>query len=65
MTRAYNSYKEFEDFLTDLKVELTPSSARNPSLNGLAESAVKSTKVFLRKSLKEKTNYAEILFYFN
>ena len=57
--------REFEEFLTDIKVEPTPSSAGNSSSNGLAESAVKSAKLLLRKCIEEKTSYAEKLCYFN
>ena len=46
---------EFESFLKDINIEPNPSSANNPQLNGLAESAVKSTKILLRKSIKEKS----------
>ena len=42
---------EFENFLSDIKVPATPSSAGNPASNGLAESAVKSAKILLRKSI--------------
>ena len=57
--------QEFEQFLSDIKVTPTPSSAGNPASNGLAESAVKSAKILLRKSIKDKKNYAETLCYFN
>ena len=57
--------KEFEEFLSDIKVTPTPSSAGNSSSNGLAESAVKSAKLLLRKSIEDKTSYAETLCYFN
>ena len=43
----------------------TPSSANNPASNSLAESAVKSAKILLRKSIEEKSNYAEVLCHFN
>ena len=42
-----------------------PFSANNPARNGLAESAVKSAKILLRKSIEEKSNYAEVLCHFN
>merc|ERR1712237_274152 len=54
---------EFERFLTDIKVPLTPSSAGNPMSNGLAKSNVRCAKFFLRKSLQEKQNYCELLCY--
>jgi len=57
--------REFEEFLADIKVEPTPSRAGNSSSNGLAESAVKSAKLLLRKCIEEKTSYAERLCYFN
>ena len=43
----------------------TPSSENNPASNGLAESVVKSAKILPRKSIEEKSNYAEILCHFN
>ena len=46
--------KEFEEFLEDIHVTPTPSSANNPASNGLAESAVKSAKILLRESIEEK-----------
>ena len=57
--------KEFKEFLADIHVTPTPSSANNPASNGLAESAVKSAKILLRKSIEEKSNYAEVLCHFN
>ena len=59
------SVQLFEQFLADIKVSPTPSSAGNASSNGLAEAAVKSAKLLLRKSLEDKQNYAETLCYFN
>ena len=56
---------EFEEFLTDIKVTPSPSSAGNSPSNGLAESAVKNAKLLLRKCLEEKTSYAETLCHFN
>ena len=53
--------KEFEKFLEDIHVTPTPSSANNLGSNGLAESAVKSAKILLRKSIEEMSNYAEFL----
>ena len=55
----------FEEFLTDIGVEPTPSSAGNSSANGLSEAGVKSAKLLLRKSIEEKVNYAERLCHFN
>ena len=52
-------------FLNDIRVNLTPSSANNPSSNGLAKSAIKNAKLLLRNSIEEKSSYAEILCYFN
>ena len=52
---------KFEQFLKDILVEPQPSSANNPRSNGLAESAVRNAKILLRKSIKEKSNYAEML----
>ena len=43
----------------------TPSNANKPASNGLAEFAVQSAKILLRKSLKEKSNYPEVLCHFN
>ena len=43
----------------------TPSSANNPASNSLAESAVISVKILLRKSIEKKSNYAEVLCHFN
>ena len=40
--------REFEEFLRDINVTPTPSSANNPASNGLAESGVKSAKLLLR-----------------
>ena len=57
--------KEFEDFLQDIKIEPTTSSARKSLSNGLAKAAVKSAKMLLRKSIKEKTSNAETLCHFN
>ena len=56
---------EFEEFLKDIHVEPTPSSANNPRCNGLAESAVRNVKILLRKSIEEKTSYTDMLCYFN
>ena len=56
---------EFEQFLKDILVEPQPSSANNPRSNGLAESAVRNAKILLRKSIEEKSNYAEMLCHFN
>ena len=57
--------RDFEEFLADFCVTPTSSSANNPASNGLAESDVKSAKILLRKSIEEKSNYAEILCHFN
>ena len=43
----------------------TPSCANNLASNGLAESAVKSAKILLRKSIEEKSNYPEVMCHFN
>ena len=56
---------EFEEFLKEIHVIPTPSSANNPRSNGLAEAGVKNAKILLRKSLEEKSSYAEIIQYFN
>ena len=56
---------EFEDFLKDIHVNLTPGLARNPLSNSLTKSAVKSAKLLLRKSIEEKTYYDEMLGHFN
>ena len=56
---------QFETFLTDIKVELTPSSAGNPASNGLAESNIKNAKILLRKAIEEHKNYGELLCYYN
>ena len=56
---------EFESFLKEIRVTPTPSSANNPRSNGLAEAGVKNAKLLLRKSLEEKSSYAEIIQYFN
>ena len=56
---------EFEEFLQEIHVIPTPSSANNPRSNGLAEAGVKNAKILLRKSLEEKSSYAEIIQYFN
>ena len=56
---------EFEEFLKDIHVEPQPSSANNPRSNGLAESAVRNAKILLRKSIKEKSSYADMLCHFN
>ena len=56
---------DFEVFLKDINERLSPSSANNPASNGLAKSTVKSTKVLLRKSIEEKSNYPKILCHFN
>ena len=57
--------QEFEMFLKDINIEPQPSSANNPCSNGLAESAVCNTKILLRKSIEEKSSYAEMLCHFN
>ena len=56
---------EFESFLKEIRVTPTPSSANNPRSNGLAEAGVNNAKLLLRKSLAEKSSYAEIIQYFN
>ena len=56
---------EFEEFLKEIHIKHTPSSANNPRLNGLAEAGVRNAKILLRKSLEEKSSYAEVLQYFN
>ena len=56
---------EFEEFLKDICVKPTPSSANNPRSNGLAESVVRNAKILLRKSIEEKSSYADMLCYFN
>ena len=56
---------EFEEFLKEIHIIPTPSSANNPRSNGLAEAGVKNAKILLRKSLEEKSSYAEIIQYFN
>ena len=56
---------EFEVFLKDIHVEPQPSSANNPRSNGLAESAVRNAKILLRKSIEEKSSYADMLCHFN
>ena len=53
------------DSLKDICVTPTTSSANNPASNRLAESAVKSAKNLLRKSIEEKSNYPEVLCHFN
>ena len=57
--------QEFETFLKDINVDPQPSSANNPRSNGLTESAVRNAKIILRKSIKEKTSYADMLCHFN
>ena len=56
---------EFESFLKDINIEPSPSSATFPQSKGLAESGVKNAKLLLRKSIEEKSNYAEMLCHFN
>ena len=56
---------EFEEFLKEIYVNPTPSSAKNPRSNCLAEAGVRNAKILLRKSLEEKSSYAEVLQYFN
>ena len=56
---------EFESFLKDINIEPNSSSANNPQSNGWAEIAMKSAKILLRKSIKEKSNYPEMLCHFN
>jgi len=57
--------KQFEDFLKDIFVTPIPSSANNPASNGFAKSAIKSAKLLLRKSVKEKSSYQELICHFN
>ena len=57
--------REFEELFLDICITPTPSSANNPALNGLAESAVESMKILLRKSIEEKSNYPELMCHFN
>ena len=57
--------QEFKTFLKDINVEPQPSSANNPCSNGLAESAVCNAKTLLRKSIEEKSSYADMLCHFN
>merc|ERR1712089_30118 len=40
---------EFEEFLKEIHIKPTPSSAKNPRLNGLAEARVRNAKILLRK----------------
>ena len=56
---------EFEEFLKEIHVIPTPSSANNQRSYGLAEAGVKNAKILLRKSLEEKSSYAEVIQYFN
>ena len=56
---------EFKEFLKEIHINPTPSSAKNLRSNGLTEARVRNAKIFLRKSLKEKSTYAEVLQYFN
>ena len=56
---------KFEMFLKDINIKPKPSSANNPCSNGLAESVVCSAKILLRKSIKEKSSYAEMPCHFN
>ena len=56
---------EFDSFLKNINIEPNPSSANNPQSNRLAESAVQSAKILLRKSIKEKSNYPEMLCHLN
>ena len=56
---------EFEEFLKEIHINPTPSSANNPRSNGLAEAGVRNAKILLQKSLEEKSSYAEVLQYFN
>ena len=55
---------EFEEFLKEIHIKPTPSSANNPRSNGLAEAGVRNAKILLWKSLEEKSSYAEVLQYF-
>ena len=52
-------------FLKDININPKPSSANNLQSNGIAESAVRSAKILLRKSIEEKSSYAEMLCHFN
>ena len=56
---------EFEEFLKDIHIEPTLSSANNPRSNGLAKSVVRNAKILLRKSIEDKSSYADMLCYFN
>merc|ERR1711873_193434 len=56
---------EFEEFLKEIHINPTPSSANNPRSNGLTEAGVKNAKILLRKLLEENFSYAEIIQYFN
>jgi len=55
----------WEQFLADIKVPITPSSAANPQSNGLAESHVKAAKLLLRKALSTRQNYQEMICSYN
>ena len=57
--------QEVEAFLKDIHVDPQPSSANNPRSNSLTESAVRNAKILLRKSIEEKTSYADIHCHFN
>ena len=56
---------EFKEFLKDIHIEPTPSSANNPRSNSLAECVVRNAKILLRQSIEEKSSYAGMLCYFN
>ncbi len=57
---------EFKEWLERQRVRHEPSSAYNPTSNGLAEAAVKSTKKLLKKCIRNGEDYkAAILEYRN
>ena len=51
--------------MEDIKCNYKPSSVANAQSNGLSESNVKSAKLLLRKTLEEKSDFAEALAIFN
>ena len=46
---------EFVEFLKEIHIDPTPSSANNPRSNCLTEAGVRNAKILLRKSLEEKS----------
>ena len=55
----------FKEMLEEFKIPYTPSSPYNSPSNGLAEHHVGITKLLLKKSIDNKTDFQESLSHLN